>query len=113
MTRIDVNVPPPNSNQTPINFQGIPQHIVTWYPHTTPNIDNYQGIPQHITTYIPSGQGPDTYGAKKRSYQIEPTGLLIGGIIGFIFGGIIFTATGRKVAGAAGERIAYHVAPKR
>jgi hypothetical protein len=138
MTRIEVNLPPPNSNQTPIYFQSIPQGITTNYPHTTPNIDNYQGIPQQIRTPIAPGAGPDTYGAlsfpgvpqhirtairpgagpdsyhtKKMSLGFDAGSVLGGLTVGFIFGAIIFTATGRKVAGAAGERVAYHVAPNR
>lgn len=111
MTRLEVNIPPPNSNQTPISFQGIPQHIVTQYPHTIPATDNYalrslQGIPQHITTYIPPGRGPDTYGPTKKAYAIDTTNLLIGGVVGFALGAIIFTATGRKITKAVGSRTA-------
>ena len=67
--------PPKRSNQTPIGpghpwpiaYQGIPQHIKAWLPHTTPNLDNnYQGVSQHIKTRIPTnlppGVNPGSYG---------------------------------------------------
>lgn len=73
-----------------------------------------QGIPQHITTRITPGHGPGTYQlAKSRKLGFDSGSALGGVIVGFIFGAIVFTATGRKVAGAAGERVAYHVAPRK
>ena len=147
------NIPPLNSNQTPIGpfnpvrFQGVAQQIKTWIPtNLPPTINpgsythqgiwpggvheiggvvgrinppagyNYQCIPQHITVpiaqIVPPNVYPDTYGAKKMSYGIDAGSVLGGLIAGFIVGAIVFTSTGRKVAGATGERVAYHVAPK-
>jgi len=147
------NIPPPNSNQTPIGpfnpvrFQGVPQQIKTWIPTYLPPTVNpgsythqgiwpggvheiggivgrinppagyrYQGIPQHITVpitqIVPPGVYPDTYSAKKMSYGIDAGSILLGGLLGFGLGIILFTATGRKVASAAGERAAQYIAPK-
>ena len=180
-------------------FEGYPQQIKTWYPHTTPNIDNYQGehnyqiqqriktriptnlppgvnpgsyidewpnpnrikqvgyeditgstgYPQEIITLsipgpqpikeigfsveqpwregirqhmkepivqiVPRGVYPDTYGKKRMSYDGAST-FLIGGLLGFTLGAIIFTATGRKVAGevtsAASRRVSSYIQPK-
>ena len=158
------NIAPRRSNQTPegplnpmpllvSQFQGIPQQIKTWYPHTTPNVDNYQGIPQHIKTRIPSnlppgavpgnlidelinprgiktvgyqipqhiktqiptnlppGVYPGSYGTRKMSYDGAST-FLIGGIVGFIAGAIIFTAAGRNLARATVSRATTYIQPK-
>ena len=40
-------------------------------------------------------------------------GLAVGAIIGLIAGALLFTSTGRTVSRAAGERVAYHVKPKK
>jgi hypothetical protein len=78
-----------------------------------------EGIRQHttmpITQIVPGGVYPDTYGKRKMSYDGAST-FLLGGILGFIAGAIIFTATGRKVAGevtsAASRRVSTYIAPK-
>jgi hypothetical protein len=78
-----------------------------------------EGIRQHatmpITQIVPPGVYPDTYGKKKMSYDGAST-FLIGGILGFILGAIIFTATGRKVASevttAASRRVSGYIQPK-
>ena len=40
------------------------------------------------------------------------TSFLVGGVVGFVFGAIVFTQTGREVSSATGKRIAHHVKPK-
>jgi hypothetical protein len=78
-----------------------------------------EGIRQHATMpiaqIVPPGVYPDTYGKRKMSYDGAST-FLIGGIVGFVLGAIIFTATGRKVtsevATAASRRAAQYIGPK-
>jgi hypothetical protein len=68
-----------------------------------------------ITQIVPPGVYPDTYGKRKMSYDGAST-FLIGGILGFIAGAIIFTATGRRVASevtsAASRRVSTYITPK-
>ena len=77
------------------------------------------GIRQHtkmpIAQIVPGNVYPDTYGKKQMSYDGAST-FLIGSVVGFIAGAIIFTATGRKVAGevttAASRRVSSYIQPK-
>jgi len=77
------------------------------------------GIRQHmnepITQIVPPGVYPDTYGKRKMSYDGAST-FLLGLIMGFVGGAVVFTATGRKVAGdvttAASKRVSTYIAPK-
>jgi hypothetical protein len=75
----------------------------------------YQGIPQHIKIpiqqIVPEGVYPDTYGTKKMSYDTTG-GFIIGGIVGFALGIVLFTATGRNLASSAGQRAAQYIGPK-
>jgi hypothetical protein len=79
-----------------------------------------EGIRQHttipITQIVPPGVYPDTYSRKKKMSYDGASTFLIGGILGFTLGAIIFTATGRKVAGevttAASRRVSSYIQPK-
>lgn len=77
------------------------------------------GIRQHTTVpieqIVPPGVYPDTYGKKQMSYDTT-SGFLLGGILGFIAGALIFTATGRKITSdvstAASKRVSGYIAPR-
>ena len=128
--------PPPNSNQTPVGpghpwqMQGYPQQIKTWIPHQTPSVDNYQGVPQMIKTaiptYLPPGVYPGTYGfiiqnpqaikqigPRQMKYGLDAGSTLLGLILGFGAGAVLFTATGRSLARASASRVTRYIEPKR
>jgi hypothetical protein len=73
------------------------------------------GIRQHssvpITQIVPPGVYPDTYGKRRLSYDGAST-FLLGGILGFVAGAIIFTATGRNLAKATATRATSYIQPK-
>lgn len=137
-TRIPTNLPPgvnPGSyiNESITNPHGIktvgyqnitgstgyPRQINLSIPGPQPIKQIGYQIPQHITVpinqIVPPGVYPDTYGRRKMSYDGAST-FLLGGILGFVAGAIIFTATGRKVASevtsAASRRVSTYIAPK-
>jgi hypothetical protein len=122
-------------------MQGYPQQIKTRLPHSTPNIDNYQGVPYtgvpqmvktSIPTNLPQGVFPGSYGfivenpnpykikelttyrgARTMKYSLDAGSLLGGLIVGFVAGAVIFTATGRNLAGATAARATSYIQPKR
>ena len=117
-TKIPTNLPPgvypgnlidewPNPNRiktvgTKITGStGYPNHIDYPAGYSIPGPQPVKqigyGIEQHITMpiqqIVPNNVYPDTYGKRKMSYDGAST-FLIGGIVGFIAGALIFTATG-------------------
>jgi len=77
------------------------------------------GIRQHmnvpIRQIVPPGVYPDTYGKRQMSYDGAST-FLLGLIMGFVGGAVVFTATGRKVASdvtsTASRRVSTYIAPR-
>jgi hypothetical protein len=78
-----------------------------------------RGVPQQIKTGITSGAGPDSYKrshVRRMSYGADAGSILGGLIVGFIIGGIVFTATGKhitsEVATAASRRVSSYITPR-
>jgi len=48
---------------------------------------------------------------------MDLTSILVGAVVGFVVGALVFTVTGKevtaRVARAGAERVAYHVEPRR
>jgi hypothetical protein len=85
----------------------------TMPPYTSPQVVQigYQGITQHmkmpIRQIVPPGVYPDTYGRKKASYNgggAAVGAFILGAVLGLVGGALIFTQTGRQIAGATGRR---------
>ena len=87
--------------------------------HSTRQQPWQTGIQQHtkvpIAQIVPGNVYPDTYGKRKMSYDGAST-FLLGLIMGFVGGAVVFTATGRKVTGevtsAASRRVSTYITPK-
>jgi hypothetical protein len=55
---------------------------------------------------------PGSYG-KKMSYGFDAGSTLLGLILGFAAGAVVFTVTGRSLAGSAARRVGTYIEPKR
>jgi hypothetical protein len=58
---------------------------------------------------VPPGVYPGTYSTMSYS---DGSSFLLGGILGFIAGALVFTVTGRKLASSTGQRVAKYIEPK-